>query len=115
MQIQMSEPARVYLGKKIDFFLARARVPRIVLAEHSCRGANFRLFFEPAQSDDEMVESSGLQIYVPKDLADEFWGFSLDMEQFFLNRRLTITPLKQSYKCDCSAKCVNSADAKAEN
>ena len=114
MQIEISEKARTYLTKKIDFFLARTRVPRIVLAERSCSGANFRLFFEPAYEDDQMVETAGLQLYIPKGLLAEFSGFSLDMEQFFLNRRLKITALKQSYHCDCAAKCPNAA-ARADN
>lgn len=114
MQIEISEKAKAYLTKKMDFFLARSRVPRIVLAERSCSGANFRLFFEPAHTDDQMVETAGLQLYIPHGLIDEFSGFSLDMEQFFLNRRLKITALKQSYHCDCAAKCPNAA-ARADN
>ncbi len=115
MQIDISEKAIAYLNKKMDFFLSRARVPRIVLAERSCHGANFRLFFEAAHDDDQMVEAAGFQIYIPQGLMDEFSGFSLDMEQFFLNRRLKISPLKQSYQCDCTAKCPNSAAARADN
>lgn len=107
MQIDITDQARAYLNKKMDFFLARARVPRIVLAERSCSGANFRLFFEAAHEDDQMVETAGLQLYIPQGLIAEFSGFSLDMEQFFLNRRLKITPIKQSFRCGCSAKCPN--------
>ncbi|MCB5253426.1 MAG: hypothetical protein RBR69_04865 [Candidatus Cloacimonadaceae bacterium] len=109
MRIDISDQARAHLCRKIDFFLARGRVPRIVLAERSCSGANFRLFFESAHDDDRAFEVSGLKVFVPKGLIDEFNGFSLDMEQFFLNRRLKITPLTQSFRCDCSEKCPSTA------
>ncbi|MCB5272089.1 MAG: hypothetical protein LHW56_09630 [Candidatus Cloacimonetes bacterium] len=115
MQIDITDQARNYLSRKMDFFLARKRVPRIVLAERSCHGANFRLFFESVHDDDQMVEAAGLRLYIPQELLAEFSGFSLTMEQFFLNRRLKITPIKQSYQCDCTAKCPNSAAAKADN
>lgn len=115
MQIEVSDTARTYLSKKMNFFLKRGRVPRIVLAERSCSGANFRLFFEPAHEDDKLVETAGLQLYVPEGLLSEFSGFSLDMEQFFLSRRLRIAPLKQSYHCNCAAKCPSGTAAKAEN
>lgn len=109
MRIDISDQAIAHLNKKIDFFLARGRVPRIVLTERSCSGANFRLFFESAHEDDQVFEVSGLKIFVSQELIDEFSGFSLDMEHFFLNRRLSITPHKQNFSCDCDQKCPNAA------
>jgi len=111
MQITLSDRAAQYLRKKEDFFLSRARVPRIVLAERNCSGANFRLFFEPAQDGDACIEAGGLKIRVPKELLDEFAGFDLDLETFFFASRLLIVPQQQSFKCDCGHKCSHASDA----
>ncbi len=105
VHIKISGKAGAYLKKKVDYFLSRARVPRIVLAKRSCSGANFRLFFEPVQNKDHKVELDGLKIWIPHDLLEEFGGFRLDLETFFFARRLKISPLRQSYKCDCNEKC----------
>jgi len=39
---------------------------------------------------------------------DDFGGFELDLEQFFFASRLKIVPLRQSYSCNCTEKCVKS-------
>lgn len=105
MQIDISAKARVYLARKAKFFLAKKRVPRIVVAERSCRGALFRIFFEPAQKDDLAVDFGEFKLYAASDMIAEFGGFNLELEQFFFNKRLRIEPIKQSYACNCSIKC----------
>jgi len=109
MYIDISDKAKAYLQKKVAFFLSRSRVPRIVLAERSCTGANFRLFFEPASENDEKISLSDLDIYVPKELLNEFTGFNLDLETFFFASRLKIQPKIQSYKCNCDGNCGHAA------
>ena len=103
--IQATDEVIAYIRKKLEFYSSKARVPKIVLAERSCSGAVFRLFFEAVAEGDERVRLGDLDIYLQPGLVEDYGGFSLDLEVFFFARRLLISPLKQSFQCDCKSKC----------
>jgi len=108
MQIQISTSAKAYIEKKLAFYAKKGRMPRIVVAERSCSGAVFRLHFEPAREGDISLIAGGIDILASQELLDYFGGFELDLEQFFFASRLKIVPLRQSYSCNCTEKCVKS-------
>ncbi len=108
MLIKFSDSAKTYLDKKIAFYNPARRVPRIILAERSCSGAVFRLFFDAPASEDTVVTVGDIKLHIQADLINEFSGFSLDVEHFFFSTRLSIEPIKQSYRCNCDAKCNQS-------
>lgn len=105
MAVSISPQARDYLSKKVGFYASRNRQPRLVLAERGCHGANFRIFFEAPEPQDQKCQIDDLSLYVPKALLDEYQGFDLDLEQFFFASRIIVTPHLQSYTCDCKMKC----------
>jgi len=105
MAVSISPQARNYLLKKAGFYASRNRKPRLVLAERSCHGANFRIFFEAPELDDQECCVDDLCLYVPKALLEEYQGFDLDLEQFFFTSRIIVSPRRQSYACDCKMKC----------
>jgi Fe-S cluster assembly iron-binding protein IscA len=109
MLIQISDGAKRYLDKKIAFYHSMRRVPRIIIAERSCSGAVFRLLFDAPHPEDTEVEVGGLRFFTPHTLLDEFGGFALDVEQFFFATRLKVSPIKQSFRCNCDAKCSQAA------
>ncbi|MDD3536110.1 MAG: hypothetical protein PHC50_08210, partial [Candidatus Cloacimonetes bacterium] len=86
-----------YLSRKAKYYHARQRYPRIVLTGRSCSGAQFRLFWETRREGDDMLMLQDLPIYVEAQLIDDYEGFELLLEYFFLSTRLKIIPLKQSY------------------
>ena len=107
--IRADNNAIEYLLKKSRFYSKRGRVPRIVLSERSCHGAIFRLFFDAPALVDIQLNLGDIDIYVARDLLDEFGGFCLDLEMFFFAQRIRISPTRQSFKCDCKSKCKNAA------
>lgn len=110
MAVSISPAARNYLTRKAGFYASRSRKPRLVLAERSCHGANFRVFFEAPEAQDQEYSFDDLCLYVPKALLEEFQGFDLDLEQFFFSSRIMVTPRSQSYQCDCKMKCNKNED-----
>lgn len=94
-----------YLSRKAEFFRRRARVPKIVLAQKSCSGAVFRLIFSAVTEGDIPLDAGDVAIYVKENLLETYQGFTLSTELFFFARRLKISPLKQSFQCDCEKKC----------
>lgn len=109
MLIQISDRAKRYLERKIAFYRSARRVPRIIIAERSCSGAVFRLFFDAAAPDDIEVVADGVRLYIPNILLEEFGGFVLDVEQFFFTSRFSVMPMNQSFRCNCDAKCQKPA------
>ncbi|HQQ67252.1 MAG TPA: hypothetical protein PLX77_00350 [Candidatus Cloacimonadota bacterium] len=103
--IQADPETLDYLSWKAEYFRRRDRVPRIILAQKSCSGAVFRLIFDAEAEGDIPLGAGETTIYVREGLLEEYQGFSLSTELFFFARRLKISPLKQSYKCDCEEKC----------
>jgi Fe-S cluster assembly iron-binding protein IscA len=105
MELLISKQAERYIQQKLDFFRSRNRVPKIVLTERSCRGANFRLFFDVRAEDDVECIAGTHKVYVSQKLLSEFGGFSLDLEHFFFANRILIQPQKQDFGCECDSKC----------
>jgi HesB-like selenoprotein len=110
MKINISESAKRFIDKKMKFYNRDSRVPRIHLAERSCSGAVFRLFFDHPNEQDEVCVQDGYSIHIARELAQEFEGFDLDVEQFFFATRVKVLPHHQSYRCNCSQKCNNKAN-----
>ncbi|GEM_PF-1183758 len=105
MQIEISDSAKLFLGKKLTFFGFKNRKPRIIEVAKTCHGAEFRLVFELIQPEDVAVLARDLVLYVPQNLLAEYSGFKIELESFFFAPRLVIKPYKQSFACGCTAKC----------
>lgn len=105
--IEISDSAEALLFDKASYFEKKERYPRLVITERSCRGAMFRLFFMPKEAGDEAFDAGRKKIYVAPNVASEFDGFTISLERFFFARRFLISPKRQSYACDCDAKCNN--------
>ena len=105
MSLSLSQTANAYLLKKQKFYASQKRKARIILVARTCHGAEFRLIFEVPQSDDVLLTSQGMEVYLSAELLEEYGGFSLDTDSFFFAPRLRVTPLQQSFKCDCPVKC----------
>lgn len=101
MLIDISEPAKLYINKKSRLYTGKHRFPRIVLAAQSCRGSEFRLFFDHPGDSDQVVEAEGFSFLVEQELLEKFGGFKLDVEYFFLNTRILISPNIDVKKCTC--------------
>jgi len=105
MQIEISDNAKIFLNKKLAFFSFKSRKPRIIEVAKTCHGAEFRLVFELVQPEDVAVFAMDVPLYIPQNLLAEYGGFKIDLESFFFAPRLVIKPFKQSFGCDCTAKC----------
>lgn len=105
MQIEISDSAKLFLGKKLTFFGFKNRKPRIIEVAKTCHGAEFRLVFELVQPDDLLVFADEIPLYLDKELLAAYGGFTIDTDSFFFAPRLVIKPNKQSFACDCTAKC----------
>lgn len=109
-----SEASIRYLSRKAKYYAARQRYPRIVLTGRSCSGAQFRLFWEAIRKTDDKVMLKDLPVYIEAQLLEQYEGFELILEYFFLSARLKIVPLKQSFACDCEEKCNNAGSKPAK-
>lgn len=105
--IEINGSAEALLFDKANYFEKKGRFPRLVITERSCRGAMFRLFFTKIEAEDQAFDAGRKKIYVAPNVVSEFNGFVIDTERFFFMRRFLISPKKQSYDCDCDAKCNN--------
>ena len=105
MKIDISPSARELLTKKQEFYRHKNRKPCLVQVAKTCEGAKFALVYALPESGETAVTDAGLEIYVAPRLLTEYGGFTLDTEDFFFSRRLLITPVRQSFQCDCQHKC----------
>jgi len=112
--IQADTQTLSYLSRKVKYFRGKARVPKIVLAQKSCSRAVFRLIFDTEDEGDVPLGVGEITIYVRKGLLEDYQGFSLSTELFFFTPRLKISPLKQSFQCDCEKKCSKLPESRAE-
>lgn len=110
MQIEVSAAAKELLHRKQEFYRHKNRKPCLVQVAKTCQGAKFALIYALPEAKEIAWSEAELEIYVAPELMAEYGGFSLDTELFFFSRRLLITPLQQSYVCDCKTKCNDKAN-----
>ena len=104
MLIEITQNAIDYLGKKSLLYSGKKRLPRIVLAAQSCRGAEFRLFFDFPQEGDEYLSAGGFSFVVAPELLHKYGGFKLDTQRFFFTTRVLIEPVNDIKECKCKHK-----------
>ncbi len=63
MQIELSTLVQEYLHKKEKLFVGKKRLPRIVLAVQSCRGAEFRIWYDYLQEDDMQIRTEDFYFF----------------------------------------------------
>ena len=103
----LSGSARDYLQRKLDFYRFKNRKPCLVQVAKTCQGAKFAIVYTVSEAGETLWSEAGLEIYLAPELITEYGGFNLDTELFFFTRRLLVSPLKQSYQCECKNKCSN--------
>jgi len=106
-KMSLSVSARDYLRRKLAFYRFQNRKPCLVQVAKTCQGARFAIVYMVPEAGEAHWSEAGLEIYLAPELITEYGGFTLDTELFFFSRRLLISPLKQSYQCDCKNKCSN--------
>lgn len=106
MHIEISADAKTWLLKKAALYRGKNRFPKIVLAVQSCRGAEFRLFFDYQQEDELLLSEAGFSFLVNQDLISKFGGFRLDVERFFFTSKISIQPFQDIKECTCKQKKI---------
>ncbi|MDZ4122213.1 MAG: hypothetical protein U1C33_07305 [Candidatus Cloacimonadaceae bacterium] len=101
MQIEITQNAMDYLARKSVLYSGKNRYPRIVLATQSCRGAEFRLFFDFPHDGDEQLSAGGYNFLVATELIQKYGGFKLDTQSFFFNTTVLIEPYNDIKECKC--------------
>lgn len=102
MQIEISKAAQDYLSKKEKLFIGKRRMPRIVLAAQSCRGAEFRLWYDYPRPDDAQLQCQNYTFLVDPAVLEKYGGFKLDIQSFFLSTRVLIEPFNDVKECTCN-------------
>ncbi len=101
MQIEISSNAVEYLRKKTRFFTGKNRYPRIVLAAQSCRGSEFRLYYDFPRDDESRIEAGEFSFLVDPELLTKYGGFRLDTQSFFFTTKVLIEPYNDFKECKC--------------
>jgi len=104
MHIELSDPARKFLAKKALLYSGKGRKPRLLLASQSCRGAEFRLFFDFPALADHAYDCEGVKIYADPHLMQKFGGFKISTQSFFFKTELLIEPMIDNKECTCKCR-----------
>lgn len=101
MQIEVTDKAYEALIKIKRGAKPEDKYCRILLKTSSCHGTIFGAHFEQKRDEDICLTYREIDFIIQPKLLQQYEGFTLDYEQFFMMGRLSITPQKEYHECSC--------------